>query len=96
MKEKIEQHLQNKTETRKLKEQEKVRAQNDSKVNVACFDLQQVLTTPHTINVFTVILQKEIGNYNLTVFDVGKKDGRCYMWHKGVAKRGANHIASCV
>jgi len=90
---KIKQHLQNKTVSKKLKEQEKVQAQNDSKVNVACFDLQQVLTTPHTMSL-QLYYKRKLATYNLTVFDVGKS--RCYMWHEKLAKRRANQIASCV
>lgn len=47
MRQRMEEHLKNKTVCR---EQEKVRAQSDSKVNVACFDLQQVLITPHSMS----------------------------------------------
>ena len=86
--------MQNKTVSKRLKEQKKVRAQNDSKVNVACFDLQQVLTTPHTMS-SQLYYRRKLATYNLTVFDVGK-NGRCYMCHKGIAKRGANQIATCV
>lgn len=34
--------------------------------------------------------------YNLTVFDSRKHLGTCYLWHAGIAKRGANEIASAV
>jgi len=47
MRQRMEEHLKNKTVCR---EQEKPRAQSDSKVNVACFDLQQVLITPHSMS----------------------------------------------
>ena len=95
MKQRMEEHSKNKTVCRELKEQEKLRAQSDSKVNVACFDLQQVLITPQSMS-SQLYYRRKLATYNLTVFDVAKKDGYCYMWHEGVAKRGANSIASCV
>ena len=80
---------------RELKEQEKLRAQNDHTVKAACYDLQQVLTTPHSMS-SQLYYRRKLATYNLTVFDLAKKDGYCYMWHEGVAKRGASNIASCV
>jgi len=79
MRQRMEEHLKNKTVCR---EQEKPRAQSDSKVNVACFDLQQVLITPHSMS-SQLYYRRKLATYNLTVFDVAKKDGYYYMWHEG-------------
>ena len=84
---------------RKLKEQEKIRGQNDHTVNVSCFDLSFTASSHNTTQyVFTVVLynRRKLVTYNLTVFDLARKDRHCYMWHEGVAKRGANNIASCI
>ena len=56
-------HMNNKRLSRQLKDEEKVRGQTDSTINVSCFDLQQVLTTPQTaVIILPAILQKKIGN----------------------------------
>ena len=91
----MEDHLKNKMQSRKLKEQEKIHGQNDHTVNVSCFDLQQVLTTPHSMS-SQLYYRRKLATYNLTVFDLARKDGHRYMWYEGVAKRGANNIASCI
>ena len=49
-KETIEEHLKTKTLCRTLKEQEKLRAQNNHTVNVVCFNLQNVLIMPHSMS----------------------------------------------
>ena len=95
MNEVMKMHMKNKKMCRELKEQEKLRAQNDHTVKAACYDLQQVLTTPHSMS-SQLYYRRKLATYNLTVFDLAKKDGYCYMWHEGVAKRGASNIASCV
>ena len=95
MKDKMTDHLKRKTLSRELKEKEKVRAQNDNEVDVSCFDLQQVLVTPHSMSA-QLYYRRKLATYNLTVFDIGKNKGHCYMWHEGVAKRGSSNISSCV
>jgi len=90
MKEKMEDHLKNKMQSRKLKEPEKIRGQNDHTVNVSCFDLhvQQVLTPPYSMS-SQLYYRRKLATYNLTVFDLARKYGHSYMWHEGVAKRGS-------
>lgn len=83
LKEKMEEHLKSKTTCRQIKEQEKLRAQTDRNVNVACFDLQQVLTTPHSMS-SQLYYRRKLATFNLTGFDMGNKRGHCYMWHEGV------------
>lgn len=82
-------HMGNKHLSRQLKDDEMSRAQEDSTINVLCFDPQQVL-----IN--SSIIRRKLATYNLSVFDLALKNGYCYMWHEGVAKRGANNISSCI
>lgn len=95
LKYKMEEHMQNKILVRQLKEQMKIQAQADNAINVACFDLQQVLITPQSLS-SQLYYRRKLSTYNLTVFDLASRDGYCYMWHEGVGKRGANNIASCV
>jgi len=92
---KMEKHQQNKTLVRELKSKLKEQAKTDQEINVACFDLQQVLLTPHSMS-SQLFYRRKLSTFNLTVYDIGTKSGYCYMWHEGVARRGANNIASCV
>ena len=95
MNNKFEEHMTNKVFCRQLKDEKKQKAYSDHNVRVACYDLQQVLVTPRTSS-SQLYYRRKLATYNLTVFDIGKKKGYCYMWHEGVAQRGANNIASCV
>ena len=79
----MEEHLKSKTMCRQIKEQEKLRAQTDRNVNVACFDLQQVLTTPHSMS-SQLYYRRKLATFNLTGFDMGNKRGHCYMWHEDI------------
>ena len=95
MSDKMEEHQRNKNLSRELKANLKERAKADKQINVACFDLQQVLLTPHSLS-SQLFYRRKLSTYNLTVYDAGSKAGFCYMWHEGVSKRGANNVASCV
>lgn len=90
-----ERHINNKTLARDLKNADKERAQNDKNLCVACFDLQKVLATPQS-NVSDFYYKSKYATYNFTIYDIGRNDGYCYVWHEEVAKRGSNEIASCL
>jgi len=78
MTEKMADHLKRKTLSRELKKKEKTRAQNDHDIDVSCFDLQQVLVTPHSMSA-QLYYRRKLATYNLTVFDIDKNKGHCYM-----------------
>lgn len=40
--------------------------------------------------------RSKLSTYNLTVFDLGKKQGFCYMWHEALGQRGSAEIGSCI
>lgn len=93
IKEKFEKHLQEKELSRQ--EKKKDTEETDENVLVCCFDLQAVLTTPcGEVNSF--FYKRRLATYNFTVFDVKQKLGLCFLWHEGLAKRGANEIGSCL
>jgi len=93
---KMEEHKRNKNLSRELKAKLKEHlTKANNQMNVACFDLQQVLLTPHTPS-SQLFYRRKLSTYNLTVYDAGTKAGFCYMWHEGVGKRGVNNVASCV
>ncbi len=96
LKEEIDHHMLRKRLSREAKENAKKEAiANSQSVCAACFDLQKVLTTPKSMSSQLYYLRK-LATYNLTVFDMASKAGNCYMWHEGIAKRGATNIASCL
>ncbi|CAH1379272.1 unnamed protein product, partial [Tenebrio molitor] len=59
------------------------------------FDLQAVPPLPNG-NVSTFYYKSKLNVYNFTIFNISEKNGFCYMWHEGEAKRGANEIATCI
>lgn len=95
MQERIDNHLLNKEKMRDLKNSEKLRADTDNSFCVSVFDLQQILPCPKT-EVGQAYYKSKLATYNLTVFDAGKKQGYCFMWHEGIASRGCNEIGSCL
>lgn len=91
IRQKFEDHLREK----ELSRQEKATDIENKNLQVYCYDLQAVLSTPcGDVNSF--YYKRKLATYNFTLFDVKKKKGYCYLWHEGVARRGANEIASCV
>ena len=89
----MDEHLQNETVSRQLKEEMKLQDFTDSSLNAACFDLQQVLVTPHSMS-SQLYYGRKLATYYLIVYELATKQGHCIMWHGGVAKRGTNNIAS--
>lgn len=90
-----ENHLLNKELMRKKKEEEKLKASEDSSFCLAIFDLQQVLQCPK-IDVGQAYYKSKVATYNLTVYEAAKKQGYCYMWHEAIASRGTCEIGSCI
>ncbi|KAL4148290.1 hypothetical protein QTP88_002566 [Uroleucon formosanum] len=88
-------NLSNKTIARLNKNADKERALNDAKYCVAMFDLQKVLTSPRS-EVSSFYYKRKYATYNFTIFDIGKKQGYCYMWTKSESNRGSNEIGTCL
>ncbi|KAK3881690.1 hypothetical protein Pcinc_013882 [Petrolisthes cinctipes] len=88
-----EQHNKEKYAVRKIKEQ----AKNNTKSNVqvAVFDLQQVIYLPKT-NDNQLSYKRRLSNYNFTIYELKSKNCHCYTWHEGQGKRGSSEIATCV
>ncbi|CAG9787820.1 unnamed protein product [Diatraea saccharalis] len=93
---KYDNHIKNKDIARRLKNEDKLRAINSPNDTItAAFDFQKVLSTPHA-ETSVLYYKRKLSVFNFTVFNMGKKNGKCYMWHEGIAKKGANEVASCL
>ena len=88
-------HLKNKKIPRKLMMQDIETSNLNQKINVACFDLQKVLTTPKCQN-SSMYYMRKLAIFNFTIYDLGKKQGFCYVWNESTGNRGADEISSCV
>lgn len=78
-------------------EQRKARTLLTKREDVAMlsFDLQKVLPCPKS-DTSPFFYKNKLSVYNLTVFDSAPGLGSCYLWHAGIAKRGANEIGSAL
>lgn len=89
-------HMAEKEEVRQLKEKCKTEAITSlGKKCALCFDLQQVIFLPQS-NRGEIFYKRRLSNYNFTTYNLGTKEGTCFMWHECLAKRGANEISSCL
>lgn len=91
----IRDHLKAKEMSRQKKESDKEQAANSVDHCVAAFDLQKVLIAPKA-DVSQLYYKRKLSTYNLTVYDISRCNGYCFMWHEGIASRGACEIGSSV
>lgn len=91
-----EKHIHNKNLARKLKNDDKNTAiHSDGKIIAAVFDFQKVLSCPQgQISIF--YYKRKLSCFNFTIFDMGRKQGTCYIWDETISKRGANEVSSCL
>ncbi|GFS01565.1 DNA repair protein rhp54 [Elysia marginata] len=90
-----EKHIAEKTKVREIKEDSKKKAIENPKLSAAVFDLQQVIYLPKS-NHSSLFYKRRLANFNFTIYELGSGKGHCYLWHEGIAKRGANEIATCI
>ena len=95
LRETYDKHLQNKEKAREEKEKDKFQVINKADLVVSCFDLQEVLLTPHS-NESCLYYKRRLNNFNFTIYDLGSKSGYSFLWNESTAGRGANEIASCL
>ena len=97
MKAMFESHLRNKELARlnKSKDKEMAKKNIDKDVVVCCFDLEEVLLTPHSFE-SCLYYSRRLNTYNFTIYDMGSADGHCFVWNEAMAGRGACEIATCL
>ena len=95
LKSRYKSHTEEKNKVRELKEQLKAEALINKSCITSSFDLQQVIYVPRS-NRCELFYKRRLACYNFTVYDLGSRDASCYLWHEGVACRGANEVASAV
>ena len=53
------------------------------------------MLTPNSFE-SAMFYKRRLNTYNFSVYDMGTKDGYCYISHEGIASRGGCEIASCI
>lgn len=94
MKTEFADHQTNKELARENKDSDKEKAQNGD-IDAACFDLEQILQTPHVEN-SCAYYKRKLSTFNFTVYHLGTKAVKCYIWNECTAGRGSDEVASCV
>lgn len=83
-------HIAKKEEARTEKAEDK-----NSNNKVFTMDLQSVLLCPKS-NVSALYYRTKLIVHNFTIFDLGTKDGYCYLWHEGEGELNANCFSSII
>lgn len=91
----FDEHQRNKVKLREKMTKDKEESIKDPSKLSVCFDLQEVLMTPHS-TASVLYYKRKLNTYNLSLYDLGSRQAVCNVWHEGVAARGSNEIGSCV
>lgn len=57
--------------------------------------MEKVLQTPQS-EVSSFYYKRKFATYNFTIYDIGKKEGYCFMWDESNGKRGSNEISTFI
>ncbi|KAK7091324.1 hypothetical protein V1264_009019 [Littorina saxatilis] len=95
LKQDYEEHQHRKRESRAEKEKDKALAQEDVNLEVVTFDMQAVLSTPCN-QVSQTYYKHKLAVYNLTVYSLASKDGKCFVWDETHGHKGSCEIATCL
>ena len=85
-------HRQEIDEVRKVKSESKEKALHDASHAAAVFDLQQNIYLPKS-NRSEVYYKRRLACYNFTIYDLGTRDGSCYLSNESITKRGACEVS---
>lgn len=90
-------HLDQKERVRNEKRNDKLQAaSSNGKLVCASFDLQQVLLVPYDPKNSALFYKRRLSTYNFTIYNMGSKQGNCFMWNETTGGRGSCEIASCI
>nr|XP_022920737.1 uncharacterized protein LOC111429140 [Onthophagus taurus] len=93
LKQKYEEHLEEKELSRKEKESDKRRAQDDE-ITLAVYDLQAVLPVPVGQS-SAFVYKSRLNCYNFTITELAKDTTKAFFWHEVFGNRGAIEIRTC-
>ncbi|GFN98717.1 hypothetical protein PoB_002522300 [Plakobranchus ocellatus] len=88
-------HLESKEKAREMKTEAKEKSMRDREFGAMCFDMQQLLPCPKS-NSSTFYYKRKLYVHNLTMYDLGTAEVRCFMWPEFEAQRGASEVATCL
>ena len=94
-KDEMEAHLLRKERARLEKKNDKKESKMNKNVHAITFDLQKVLHIPHG-NVSTYYYKRKLCVFNLTIYSLGTKSVKCFVWSEVAGKRGSNEIGTCL
>lgn len=92
LREEYEMHLQEKRKVRDLKQAAKIKAERNG-FCCAVFDLQQVIYLLKSTR-SELFYKRRLANFNFTIYDLGNKEGLCFLSHEGQTRRGACEVSS--
>ncbi|KAL3888956.1 hypothetical protein ACJMK2_001315, partial [Sinanodonta woodiana] len=80
-------HIRNKEKSRENKSKDKEQAaQSQGEFISACFDLQEVLTTPKSFE-SACYYKRRLNTFSLTLYNLGNSDGYSFIWNESVSGR---------
>lgn len=86
-------HVKNDDDAYNAKRVDKEKSKIDQSITCQTFDLQECL--PTSFREACCFLKKLYCTYNLSTHNLATGQTSCYLWHKSMARRGANKITPC-
>ncbi|XP_050516739.1 uncharacterized protein LOC114324154 [Diabrotica virgifera virgifera] len=94
-KQELQEQYNNHIEDKELARKEKDMDKNSPDKIDAVYDMQAALPCPQGDSSSFYYVSK-LSVYNLTLYELKSTDEMYFMWHEGLAHRGANEVGSCV
>lgn len=88
-------HMRNKTIARELKNKDKESTIKSKDVLTAVYDFQKVHGMPCG-ETSILYYKRKLTVFNFTIYEMGSRVAKCYVWDESTACRGANEVSSCL
>ena len=88
-------HVARKIEARAEQEKDKNLAKENSAIEAMTFDLESVLPTPCN-QMSQTHYKRKLAVYNLSIYSLGSKDGKCFTWDETNGNKGSCEISTCL